>query len=214
MSTCRDLSLYPAFISRFLVVWMVYCPKCGKELPADAVFCDRCGQKMSEPVVPTERWESRFERRMERRFERWENHGPDYLDGVGFGVFLIAVAWVYLQYPWVWEEFTAWFSGWINGPTMLPLILAEPIVLFFMVMGGWSLIEGTLRVVSGRVMKGLSNVIGSIGSLAIAYMMRLYGQGEINGSAILPYFIMIIGATIVLSAVVGTIAWSTSPRRD
>ena len=192
---------------------MVYCPRCGKELPTDAVFCDRCGQKMSTPISPVERWESRFERQMERRFERWD-HGPNYLDGVGFGVFLIAVAWIHLQYPWVWTEMTAWFSRWVNGPTMLPLILAEPIVLFFMVMGGWGIVEGALRVVSGQVMKGLSNVIGALGSLAIAYMIRLYGQGSISGNAILPYFIMIIGATVVLSAIMGTIAWSTSPRRD
>jgi hypothetical protein len=193
---------------------MVYCPKCGKELPTDAVFCDRCGQKMSEPVAQIDKWEGKFERRIERRFERWDHHGPDYLDGVGFGVFLIAVAWVYLQFPWVWEELTAWFRGWVSGPTMFPVILAEQIVLFFIVMGGWGLIEGALRVISGRVMKGFSNIIGAIGSLAIAYMIRLYGQGAISGSAILPYFIMIIGATVVLNAVVGTIAWSTSPRRD
>lgn len=193
---------------------MVYCPKCGKELPADAAFCDKCGQKMDEPVSPFEgRWSRRFERRMKRRFERFDR-GPDYLDGVGFGVFLIAVAWVYLQFPWVWEEVTAWFRSWVNGPTMLPVILAEPIVLFFLVMGGWGLIEGALRVVSGRVMRGVGNVVGALGSLAIAYMVRLYGQGAISGADILPFFIMIIGASVVLSAVVGSIAWSSSPRRD
>lgn len=193
---------------------MVYCPKCGKELPVDAVFCDRCGQKMDEPVSPSvPQWGRRFEARMERRFERFD-HGPDYLDGVGFGVFLIAVAWVYLQFPWVWEELTVWFRGWVNGPTILPLILTEPIVLFFMVMGGWGLIEGALRLVSGRVMKGFGNVVGALGSLAIAYMIRLYGQGAISGADILPYFIMIIGATVVISAIFGTIAWSSAPRRD
>lgn len=193
---------------------MVYCPKCGKELPADAAFCDKCGQKMDEPVSPFEgRWSRRFERRMKRRFERFDR-GPDYLDSVGFGVFLIAVAWVYLQFPWVWEEVTAWFRSWVNGPTMLPVILAEPIVLFFLVMGGWGLIEGALRVVSGRVMRGVGNVVGALGSLAIAYMVRLYGQGAISGADILPFFIMIIGASVVLSAVVGSIAWSSSPRRD
>ena len=193
---------------------MVYCPKCGKELPADAAFCDKCGQKMDEPVSPFEgRWSRRFERRMKRRFERFDR-GPDYLDGVGFGVFLITVAWVYLQFPWVWEEVTAWFRSWVNGPTMLPVILAEPIVLFFLVMGGWGLIEGALRVVSGRVMRGVGNVVGALGSLAIAYMVRLYGQGAISGADILPFFIMIIGASVVLSAVVGSIAWSFSPRRD
>ena len=193
---------------------MVYCPKCGKELPADAVFCDRCGQKMDEPVSSSEaQWGRRFEKRFERRFQRYD-HSPDYLDGVGFGVFLIAVAWVYLQFPWVWTEVMVWFRGWINGPTMLPVILAEPVVLFFLVMSGWGIFEGAVRIVSGRVMKGVGNIVSALGSLAIAYMTRLYGQGAINGADLLPFFIIIVGASVVLSAIVGSMAGSFSPRRD
>jgi hypothetical protein len=192
----------------------VYCPKCGKELPDDAAFCDRCGQKMGEPVTPSKRgesrWESRWETRMERRFDRFDRH--DYLDGVGFGVFLIGVAWVYLQYPWVWSELTAWFRSWVNGPNTLPLILAEPIALFFTIMGGWGVVEGAIRMVSGRFAKGLGNIVGGAGGLAIAYMIRLYGQGVIRGGDLLPYFIMIMGATIILSAVVGVFVWQS--RRD
>ena len=208
--------LYPYIplpIPRIIVVDMVYCPKCGKEFPADAAFCDKCGQKMDEPVSPFEgRWGRRFERRMERRFERLDR-GPDYLDGVGFGVFLIGVAWVHLQCPWVWEELTFWFRGWVNGPTVLPVILTEPVFIFFTIMAVWGLVEGALRMVSGRVMKGLGNVVGALGGFAVAYMVRLYGQGAISGADLLPGLIIIIGASIVLSAVVHSFAWS-SPRRD
>jgi len=190
---------------------MVYCAKCGKDLPDDATFCDKCGQRIDEPVAPSERWERRWERRMDMHFERFD-HGTDYLDGVGFGVFLIALAWLFLQYPWFWTEVTAWFHGWSNGPTMIPIILTEPVALFFTVMGGWSLVEGAIRIVSGRTMKGLMNVVGGLTGLAFAYMVRLYGQGAIAGSDILPYFIMIVGASVVLSAVLGSMAWSS--RRD
>ena len=196
----------------------MYCPQCGKELPDDAAFCDRCGHKMGEPVPPVPpfggRWEHRFERRMERleRFDRWDR-GSDYLDGVGFGVFLIAIAWVYLQYPWVWDELLTWFRGWVNGPTILPVILTQPIFLFFVIMGVWGILEGGLRMASGRVMRGLGNVVGALGSFAIAYMIQLYGQGAISGNALLPGFIIIIGASIVLSAIVNSFAWS-STRRD
>jgi hypothetical protein len=199
---------------------MIYCPKCGKELPDNAIFCDRCGQKMSEPVSPTPpppfegRWERRWERRMDR-FERKErlDRGPDYLDGVGFGVFLIAIAWVYLQYPWVWDEIMAWLRTWATGPIMLPMILAQPIFLFFVVMGAWGILEGGLRMASGRVMRGLGNIVSALGSFAIAYMIQLYGQGSIIGSALLPGFIIIIGASILLSAILNSFAWS-STRRD
>jgi hypothetical protein len=194
---------------------MIYCPQCGKELPDDAAFCDRCGHKMSEPVSPFEgRWAHRTERHM-RHIERLErlDRGPDYLDGVGFGVFLVAIAWVYLQYPWVWDEITAWFRDWVNGPTMLPLILTGPIFLFFMIMGTWGILEGALRMVAGRVTRGIGNIVGAMGSFAIAYMIQLYGQSIISGSTLLPGFIIIIGAMIVLTAVVNSFAWS-STRRD
>jgi len=192
---------------------MVFCAKCGKELPADAVFCDKCGQKLDAPVSPFEgKWSRRFERHMDMRFERFDR-GPDYLDGVGFGVFLIAVAWVYLQYPGVWGEIVTWLRGWVNGPTILPMVLTEPIFLFFVIMSVWGLVEGSLRMVSGRIMKGLSNVVGALGGFAVAYIIMLYGQGTISGADLLPGFIIIIGATIVLSAIVNSLAWS-SPRRD
>jgi hypothetical protein len=194
---------------------MIYCPKCGKELPDDAAFCDRCGHKMGEPVPPTPPFEGRWERRWERRMDRMErlDRGPDYLNGVGFGVFLIAIAWVYLQYPWVWDEIVAWFRTWTEGPTMLPLILAQPIFLFFVIMGAWGILEGGLRMASGRVMRGIGNIISALGNFAIAYMVLLYGQGSISGSALLPGFIIIIGASIVLNAIVNSFAWS-STRRD
>ncbi len=191
---------------------MVYCPSCGNQLPDDAVFCDRCGHKMSEPVYRhEERW-----RRFERSFDRWErrDRGPDYLEGVGFGVFLIAAASLWLQYPWFWTELTAWFRTWGGGPTMLPVILAEPIVLFFMVMGIWGLVKGGIYMASGRVGKGLGDAVGALFDFGVAYMFRLYGQGAIAGTSLLPGFIILCGASIVVSAVAHGFAWSFSPRRD
>jgi hypothetical protein len=95
---------------------------------------------------------------------------------------------------------------------MLPLILTQPIFLFFMIMAVWGILEGGLRMVSGRIMKGLGNVVGALGSFAIAYMIQLYGQGSLSGSALLPGFIIIIGASIVLSAIVNSFAWPSTRR--
>jgi hypothetical protein len=190
---------------------MIYCPQCGKELQDDAAFCDRCGHKMGEPVSPADgRWRGWRADRIERRVERATR--TDYLDGVGFGVFIIAVAWVYLQYPWVGTELVAWFQTWVNGPTYLPVILVEPIFLFFIIMGVWGIAEGGLRMISGRISRGLGNVVSGLGNLAIAYLIRSYGQGLIGASGLLPGFVIIIGASIVLSAILSSFAWS--PRRD
>jgi hypothetical protein len=96
---------------------------------------------------------------------------------------------------------------------MLPLILAQPIFLFFVIMGAWGILEGGLRMASGRVMRGIGNIVSALGNFAIAYMVQLYGQGSISGSALVPGFIIIIGASIVLNAIVNSFAWS-STRRD
>jgi len=194
---------------------MVYCQKCGEQLPDDALYCSRCGQKLSEPVQSEpsgleERatWRAgRAEERIRERIEkRREEMGPDYLDGVGFGVFLIVVAWVYLQFPAVFSNFLRWFEKWTNGPTILPLVLVEPIALFFTLMGAWGIVEGAIRSASGRVSKGIGNIVGGFMSLALAYMFRAYGAGTLAPSALLPAFIIIIGAGILISALLRSLS--------
>ena len=140
-----------------------------------------------------------MERRMDRRFEGQ----PPRLPGRrGFGASYRG-AWVYLQYPWVWSEFTAWFRSWVNGPTMLPLILAEPIALFFTIMGGWGIVEGAIRTLSGTLHERLGNIVGGAGGLPIAYMIGSMGKARYGVATCSTYFIMIMGATIILSAVIG-----------
>jgi hypothetical protein len=95
---------------------------------------------------------------------------------------------------------------------MLPLILTEPIFLFFVIMSAWGLVEGALRMVSGHIVKGIGNVVGAIGGFAVAYLIRLFGQGAISGANLFPSFVIIIGASIVLSAIVSSFVWSS--RRD
>jgi hypothetical protein len=194
---------------------MIYCPKCGEQLPDDALYCSRCGQKLSEPVQveptgPTESATRRAERAEERIKERIERRreemGPDYLDGVGFGVFLIVVAWTYIQFPSVFSNFLRWFETWTNGPTILPFTLVEPIALFFTLMGAWGIVEGAIRSASGRIGKGIGNIVGGFMSLALAYMFRSYGAGTLAPSALLPAFIIIIGASILVSALLRSLS--------
>ncbi len=193
---------------------MIYCPKCGEQLPDDALYCSKCGQKLSEPVQPEPtgpaeraKWRAeRAEERIERRERRREEMGPDYLDGVGFGVFLIVVAWTYLQFPSVFSNFLRWFETWTHGPTFLPLVLVEPIALFFTLMGAWGIVEGAIRSASGRVSKGIGDIVGGFMSLALAYMFRSYGAGNLAPSALLPAFIIIIGASILISALLRSIS--------
>ena len=180
---------------------LVYCPKCGKELTEKATFCDRCGQRLGESRS-TPFFEDRISKRIEKTLDR---HGPDYLDGIGFGVFLIAAAWTFLQFPLVFDDLLFWMRTWRNGLTMLPMVLIEPLVLFFIIMGSWGIIEGAIRITSGRIAKGIGNIVSGLGSLALAYLFRSYGNGIIAETAIIPSLVIIIGASVVLSSIFNSI---------
>jgi hypothetical protein len=93
-------------------------------------------------------------------------------------------------------------------------MLAEPIALFFLIMGVWGLVKGGVYMVSGRIGKGLGDAVGALFSFGIVYMLRLYGQGAIAASSLLPGFIILCGASIVVSAVAHSFMWSFSSRRD
>ena len=182
---------------------MVVCPKCGEKLADDAVYCSNCGQKIEGPVTPSPIPRVRVE--VDRELRR---RGPDYLDGVGFGVFLIAVAYMYLQFPWVFDEIIRWLRTWSRaGPTMLPVILVDPVALFFIIMGGWGIVEGALRIIAGRIKKGVGNIVGGIFGLSIAYVLYLYQDGSIQSSAILPILIILLGASIAVSALAEIPRW-------
>jgi len=170
---------------------MVYCPKCGKELPGNVVYCDGCGQKISGPTTSPAR----------EAGGRWSRREPDYMGGVSFGVFLIVVAWVFLQYPAIWQWFIDWLKEWeSSGPTALPLVLVEPVSLFFLAFGGWEIISGFIRWgTGGRLSAAVSDVVGGFFGVALGYAFREYGAGVIAWGSMLPIFIILVGGSILLS---------------
>ena len=171
---------------------MVSCPRCGKELPEEAVYCDRCGQRLGGQTIGPA-GEARG---------RWRRREPDYMGGIGFGVFLIVVAWVFLQYPSVGQWFIDWLRGWgTYGPTALPIVLAEPASLFSLAFGGWQILSGFIRWgVGGRHSAAVSDVIGGIFGVSLGYALREYGAGVIAWGSMLPIFIILVGGSILLSA--------------
>lgn len=171
---------------------MVYCPRCGKELPEGAVYCDGCGQKLSSPTTGPAR-EARGE---------WRRREPDYMGGVGFGVFLIIVAWVFLQYPVIGQWFIDWFKEWeSSGPTALPVVLVEPVSLFFLAFGEWEILSGFIRWgVGNRLSAVVSDITGGLFGVALGYAFREYGADVIAWGSMLPIFIILVGGSILLSA--------------
>ena len=171
---------------------MVYCPKCGKELSSDIKYCDRCGHKISEPF-------NRVDINIIREYAK-----NDWLDGVGFGIFILVVASVFLRYSWFLEEFSLWLKTWeFTGPTMVPPILIPPIFYFFILMGAWGILEGIIRIfLNGRLSKGLRDMIGGGFSLGIALILRTYAIGRLSASNILPAFLIVFALIIVVSGIV------------
>jgi len=171
---------------------LVYCPKCGKEQPPDTQYCDRCGQKINEPV-------NRVRIDLFRDYSKTE-----WLDGVGFGVFLIVVASVLLRYSWFFDEFSSWLKTWqYTGPTMIPPNLIPPIFYFFVLMGAWGILEGLIRISLGaKLSRGLRNMVGGGFSIGVAFILRTYSLGRLSHSNIFPAFIILFALMIIISGIV------------
>lgn len=163
----------------------------------------RVGDEVREAVREV-REEIREEVRGPAREARgeWRRREPDYMGGVGFGVFLIIVAWVFLQYPAIGQWFIDWFKEWQSaGPTALPVVLVEPMSLFFLAFGGWEILSGFIRWgVGGRLSAAVSDVAGGLFGVALGYAFREYGAGVIAWGSMLPIFIILVGGSILLSA--------------
>jgi hypothetical protein len=104
---------------------MVYCRKCGETLPNDAAYCRRCGERVIH------------EPRLNHVYDR--NLRTAWIDSLGFGVFLLTIAWMILEYPFFWGEFISWMKSLFGGIIMIPISIVEPAAVFLTIMGGWGI---------------------------------------------------------------------------
>ena len=168
---------------------MVYCRKCGETLPEDAAYCRRCGER----VV--------LEPRKEHVFNR--NLRTAWIDGLGFGVFLLTVAWMILEYPFFWGEFVSWLMSLLGGITMIPVSIVEPAAVFLTIMGGWGIVKGVTRgFIGGSYGQAVIDIVSGCLNFFLADLLRRYAVGTVAPSFIIPAFVIFIGLSIIASGLV------------
>ena len=151
----------------------------------------------------------RFQRPVIRSFERelgeldeWGER--DILDGVGFGVFLLVVATVALNYPGVHRVLFSWVRGWgVSGFTPVPGELLPPLYWFFTSMGTWSMISAVIRYFSGwNSWRATQDLVGGVFNYYMVYLIQRYGTTAFTWGTLFPAFLVFVGAQIVLSVFV------------
>jgi len=126
-----------------------------------------------------------------------------WLDSAGFGIFLLASAWILLKYPFFWNSFTAWLSSLPRGWVAPPLIIIEPIAVFFVIMGVWSIAEGIIRgLAGGSARQSVSNIVGGCFNFVIAYILRGYEAGSVSLNVVIPTIIIFFGVSLIISGIV------------
>lgn len=137
----------------------------------------------------------------------YNNSNISWLDSVGFGVFLLIIAFIFLRYPWFIDEFIIWIKNWsIFGPYMAPITLIPPIYNFFILIGIWNILKGLLKIFLGvKILKSFKDIIEGGFDLGIALILRTYYLGKITAPNILSAFLILLGLTIILTGFVSII---------
>lgn len=155
------------------------------------------------PAVPSLRRESGFAwSRMGGptiRMGKWGSEA-DPLDSAGFGVFLIVVATIALNYQGLHIVLVEWVRSWgVSGLSWPPADLAPAAYWFFMAMGSWSIISATIRYLTGwSPWRAPQDIVGGVFNFLLAYLVRSYGFEFFTWSVMVPLFIVLIGAQIMI----------------
>ncbi len=151
----------------------------------------------------------RFQRPVGRSFEgEWaelrEWGERDFLEGIGFGVFLLVVATIALNYPGIHRVLFSWVRGWgVSGLTSVPGQLLPPLYWFFTAMGTWSLISAVIRYYSGwNSWRATQDLVGGVFNFFMVYLIQRYGASAFTWNILFPTFLVFVGAQIVISVFV------------
>ena len=168
---------------------MVYRMKCGEGLPLDAAYCRKCGEKVI------------YEPKLDPGFNR--NFRTAWIDNLGFGVFLLVVAWMVLEYPFFWGEFISWLKSVSGEITMIPISIVEPAAVFLTIMGAWGIANGVIRgFIGDRYQRAVNNNVSGCFNFALVYFLLRYASGTLASSFIIPTFVIFIGLSIIASGLV------------
>jgi uncharacterized RDD family membrane protein YckC len=133
----------------------------------------------------------------------------DPLGSAGFGVFLIVMATIALNFPGLSAVLVEWIHSWgVSGVSWPPSELATPVYWFFMAMGSWSIIVAAIRyLMNWYAHKAPQDIVGGVFNLLLAYLVRFYGFSFFNWRVVVPLFIVMVGAQMLVGGLL-------RPRRD
>ena len=139
-------------------------------------------------------WAAEFGERGER----------DILEGIGFGVFLLVVATIALNYPGIHRVLFNWVRGWGgSGLTPVPGELLSPLYWFFTAMGTWSIISAVIRYYSGwNSWRATQDIVGGVFNFLMVYLIQRYGTAAFTWNILFPAFLVFVGAQIVIAVFV------------
>jgi len=151
------------------------------------------GSRTSGPVVRVGDWGDRV----------------DPLDSAGFGVFLIVVATVALNFQGLGAVLLEWIRSWgVSGLSWPPAELAPAAYWFFVAMGSWSIIAALIRYLTGwSPHKAPQDIVGGVFNFVLAYIIQFYGFDFFTWRFIIPLFIVMVGAQMFLGGLL-------RPRRE
>ncbi len=179
----------------------MYCHRCGKELPQDALYCINCGAKVGE-YSPAERW---WEWRMERR----RRHEWDPVDAAWGAVsavgFLVILGLTIAEYPDVITLLVRYLESWgtYGHPVLPPYALGQAIIFLFTAGGIWGLVSSALRLTTtNRIARPMRNVVGAGFSLFIAFVLYEFYANAIHGAEVVLAFFIGLAAMVLLDALI------------
>lgn len=133
------------------------------------------------------------------RMGEWNNK-VDPLDSAGFGVFLIVIATIALNYQGLHVVLVEWVRSWsVSGLSWPPAELAPAVYWFFTAMGSWSIISATIRYLTGwSPWRAPQEIIGGVFNFLLAYLVRSYGFEFFSWRVMVPLFIILVGSQILM----------------
>ncbi|MBN2334590.1 RDD family protein [Candidatus Bathyarchaeota archaeon] len=125
----------------------------------------------------------------------------DLLEGAGFGVFLIVVATIVLNYPGTHLVVLDWVRSWMaSGITPIPEALLAPLYWFFTAMGTWGVLTAVIRYYTGwNRWRAAQDILGGLFNFYLAYIIQRHGIGAFTWSILFPAFLVFVGGQVIVS---------------
>jgi uncharacterized RDD family membrane protein YckC len=159
--------------------------------------------RYGSPIIPSLRGEHTFTGTTRSgplvRMSDWGD-GVDPLDSAGFGVFLIVIATLALNFQGLSTVLVEWVRSWsVSGVSWPPSELATPAYWFFMAMGSWSIIEAVIRyLMNWSPYKAPQGIVGGVFNFLLAYFVQFYGLSFFNWRVMVPLLIVMVGAQMLV----------------